>query len=73
MPPYDLSSNHLKGAVNSIAVQAAAERTWFAISRFYDNCKYVDTLDNIKRDSKIIGWGQNLSASKGRSNSSHGF
>jgi hypothetical protein len=56
-----------------MAVQAAAERTWFAISRFYDNCKYVDTLDNIKRDSKIIGWGQNLSASKGASNSSHGF
>ncbi len=26
-------------ALNSMAVQAAAERTWFAISRFYDNCK----------------------------------
>jgi putative transposase len=26
-------------ALNSMAVQAAAERAWFAISRFYDNCK----------------------------------
>jgi putative transposase len=25
--------------LNSMAVQAAAERAWFAISRFYDNCK----------------------------------
>ena len=26
-------------ALNSMAVQAAAERAWLAISRFYDNCK----------------------------------
>ncbi|MEA5578023.1 transposase [Anabaena sp. UHCC 0451] len=26
-------------ALNSMAVQSAAERAWFAISRFYDNCK----------------------------------
>jgi putative transposase len=25
--------------LNSMAVQASAERTWFAISRFFDNCK----------------------------------
>ncbi|NET61790.1 MAG: transposase [Symploca sp. SIO2E6] len=25
--------------LNSMACQASAERTWFAISRFYDNCK----------------------------------
>jgi putative transposase len=25
--------------LNSMAVQSAAERGWFAISRFYDNCK----------------------------------
>jgi putative transposase len=25
--------------LNSMARQAAAERTWFAISRFFDNCK----------------------------------
>ncbi|GET42883.1 transposase, IS605 OrfB family protein [Microseira wollei NIES-4236] len=25
--------------LNSMAVQAAAERGWLAISRFYDNCK----------------------------------
>ncbi|KHG41528.1 MAG: transposase [Aphanizomenon flos-aquae KM1D3_PB] len=25
--------------LNSMAVQSAAERAWFAISRFYDNCK----------------------------------
>jgi putative transposase len=26
-------------ALNSMAVQSATERAWFAISRFYDNCK----------------------------------
>lgn len=26
-------------ALNSMAVQASAERAWFAISRFYGNCK----------------------------------
>jgi putative transposase len=26
-------------SLNSMAVQASAERTWFAISRFFDNCK----------------------------------
>ena len=25
--------------LNSMAVQSAAERGWFAISRFYDNCQ----------------------------------
>jgi putative transposase len=25
--------------LNSMAVQSAAERGWFAISRFYDNCE----------------------------------
>ncbi len=29
--------------LNSMAVQAAAERAWFAISRFYDNCKKAIT------------------------------
>ncbi|BAZ42365.1 transposase, IS605 OrfB family protein [Calothrix sp. NIES-4101] len=26
--------------LNSMAVQSAAERGWFAISRFYENCKF---------------------------------
>ncbi len=32
--------------LNSMAVQAAAERGWQAISRFYDNCKSKDLLRN---------------------------
>ncbi len=31
--------------LNSMARQASAERTWFAISRFFDNCKKADATD----------------------------
>jgi putative transposase len=52
-------------ALNSMAVQAAAERAWFAISRFYDNCKKVKPgkkgyprfqHDNRSVEYKTSGW-----------------
>jgi putative transposase len=51
--------------LNSMAVQAAAERAWFAISRFYDNCKKAITgkkgyprfqHDNRSVEYKTSGW-----------------
>jgi putative transposase len=51
--------------LNSMAVQAAAERGWFAISRFYDNCKSKQPgkkgypkfqKDNRSVEYKISGW-----------------
>jgi putative transposase len=34
------------GKLNSMARQAAAERAWSAISRFYDNCKQGKPIDS---------------------------
>jgi putative transposase len=51
--------------LNSMAVQAAAERGWFAISRFYDNCKSKKPgkkgfprfqKDNRSVEYKTSGW-----------------
>lgn len=51
--------------LNSMAVQAAAERGWSAISRFYDNCKSKKTgkkgfprfqKDNRSVEYKTSGW-----------------
>ena len=51
--------------LNSMAVQSAAERTWFAISRFYDNCKSKILgkkgfprfqKDNRSTEYKTSGW-----------------
>lgn len=51
--------------LNSMAVQAAAERGWFAISRFYDNCQYKKSgkkrfprfqKDNRSVEYKTSGW-----------------
>ena len=51
--------------LNSMAVQASAERAWFAISRFYDNCKKKVTgkkgfpkfqKDNRSVEYKTSGW-----------------
>lgn len=51
--------------LNSMAVQAAAERAWFAISRFYDNCKARTPgkkgypkfqRDNRSVEYKTSGW-----------------
>ncbi len=51
--------------LNSMAVQAAAERGWLAISRFYDNCKSKKSgkkgfpkfqKDNRSVEYKISGW-----------------
>jgi putative transposase len=51
--------------LNSMAVQAAAERGWFAISRFYDNCKAKKPgkkgyprfqKDNRSVEYKTSGW-----------------
>ncbi len=51
--------------LNSMAVQAAAERGWFAISRFYDNCKSKKSgkkgfprfqKDNRSVEYKTSGW-----------------
>ena len=35
--------------LNSMARQSSAERTWSAISRFYDNCKEI----SIYKDSRL--------------------
>ncbi|KAB8315139.1 transposase [Tolypothrix campylonemoides VB511288] len=52
-------------ALNSMAVQAAAERAWLAISRFYDNCKKAKPgkkgfprfqHDNRSVEYKTSGW-----------------
>ncbi|HEY9709684.1 MAG TPA: transposase [Oculatellaceae cyanobacterium] len=52
-------------ALNSMAVQAAAERGWLAISRFYDNCKSKKAgskgfprfqKDNRSVEYKTSGW-----------------
>src|ERR687886_2009738 len=52
-------------ALNSMAVQAAAERGWLAISRFYDNCKSKKPgkkgfprfqKDNRSVEYKTSGW-----------------
>ena len=52
-------------ALNSMAVQAAAERGWLAISRFYDNCKSNKSgkkgyprfqKDNRSVEYKTSGW-----------------
>ena len=52
-------------ALNSMAVQAAAERGWLAISRFYDNCKSQKSgkkgyprfqKDNRSVEYKTSGW-----------------
>ncbi|NEP09004.1 MAG: transposase [Symploca sp. SIO2C1] len=51
--------------LNSMACQASAERTWSAISRFYDNCKSKKTgkkgyprfqKDNRSVEYKTSGW-----------------
>jgi putative transposase len=51
--------------LNSMAVQASAERAWLAISRFYDNCKSKKTgkkgyprfqKDNRSVEYKTSGW-----------------
>jgi putative transposase len=51
--------------LNSMAVQAAAERGWLAISRFYDNCKFKKSgkkgfprfqKDNRSVEYKTSGW-----------------
>ncbi|MEM9925912.1 MAG: transposase [Cyanobacteria bacterium P01_D01_bin.50] len=51
--------------LNSMAVQSAAERAWFAISRFYQNCKSKKTgkrgfprfqKDNRSTEYKTSGW-----------------
>jgi putative transposase len=51
--------------LNSMAVQAAAERAWFAVSRFYDNCKASKPgkkgyprfqHDNRSVEYKTSGW-----------------
>jgi putative transposase len=51
--------------LNSMARQASAERTWFAISRFYDNCKNKKPgkkgypqfqRDNRSVEYKTSGW-----------------
>jgi putative transposase len=51
--------------LNSMAVQAAAERGWLAISRFYDNCKSKKSgkkgfprfqKDNRSAEDKTSGW-----------------
>jgi putative transposase len=51
--------------LNSMAVQASAERAWLAISRFYDNCKAKKPLkkgypkfqkDNRSVEYKTSGW-----------------
>ncbi|MEO1376601.1 MAG: transposase, partial [Cyanobacteria bacterium J06635_10] len=51
--------------LNSMAVQSAAERAWFAISRFYDNCKNKISgkkgfprfqKDNRSTEYKTSGW-----------------
>lgn len=51
--------------LNSMAVQAAAERGWLAISRFYDNCKFKNPgkkgyprfqKDNRSVEYKTSGW-----------------
>ncbi|WDD32554.1 transposase [Nostoc sp. UHCC 0926] len=39
--------------LNSLAVQSAAERGWFAISRFYDNCKSKRT--GKKAENAVLG------------------
>ena len=52
-------------ALNSMAVQASAERAWFAISRFYGNCKAKKSgkkgfpcfqKDNRSVEYKTSGW-----------------
>ncbi|NES18077.1 MAG: transposase [Symploca sp. SIO3E6] len=51
--------------LNSMACQSSAERTWFAISRFYDNCKSNKAgkkgyprfqKDNRSVEYKTTGW-----------------
>ncbi|MEO1559404.1 MAG: transposase [Cyanobacteria bacterium J06632_19] len=51
--------------LNSMAVQSAAERAWFAVSRFYDNCKLKVPgkkgfprfqKDNRSTEYKTSGW-----------------
>lgn len=51
--------------LNSMAVQAAAERAWFAITRFFDNCKKAVKgkkgfpkfqRDNRSVEYKTSGW-----------------
>ncbi|GET44311.1 IS891/IS1136/IS1341 transposase [Microseira wollei NIES-4236] len=51
--------------LNSMAVQASAERAWLAISRFYDNCKTKKLgkkgfprfqKDNARVEYKTSGW-----------------
>lgn len=51
--------------LNSMAVQSAAERAWFAVSRFYDNCKTNKPgkkgfprfqKDNRSTEYKTSGW-----------------
>jgi putative transposase len=52
-------------ALNSMAVQASAERAWFAISRFYGNCQAQKSgkkgfpcfqKDNRSVEYKTSGW-----------------
>jgi putative transposase len=55
------------GKLNSMARQASAERAWFAISRFYDNCKkkkpgkkgypkFKKHSSNLSVEYKTSGW-----------------
>jgi putative transposase len=70
---YDLNTNckilaqeyPFARRLNSMARQAAAERVWFAISRFYDNCKQKKPgkkgypkfqHDNRSVEYKTTGW-----------------
>src|SRR5919202_6513971 len=55
--------------LNSMAVQASAERAWLAIARFYDNCKAKKPgkkgfprfqKDNRSVEYKTSGWKLNL-------------
>ncbi len=64
--------------LNSMAVQAAAERGWLAISRFYDNCKSKKPgkkgfprfqKDNRSVEYKTSGWVRFVSSKNGEINS----
>jgi putative transposase len=41
------------GNLNSMAHQASAERAWFAISRFYDNCKKAEARKGYPKFKKF--------------------
>jgi putative transposase len=64
--------------LNSMAVQAAAERGWSAISRFYENCKSKKpgkkgfprfVKDNRSVEYKTSGWVRFVSSENGETNS----